>query len=124
MMRVDVSGNRAMRFAAVGAARPPARSLWGARRSTARERSRLSVHLAAGVVELVFEAVDLLAQRVALLPVAIPVPIRPLVLAPQPLDFALLPLELGDQLLTRRGAPSRLHAPLMPRSLMEYKKKR
>jgi hypothetical protein len=51
------------------------------------------------------------------------------VLAPQPVDLALLPLqhpqrvfELGDQLFTRRRVPSRLHAPVMPRSPMEYKK--
>ncbi len=122
MVRVDMGRYRSMGLAAIGAACSPTGSSWGARRRPARERGRLPIHLAAGVVEQVFESVDLLAERVPLLAVPVAVAIRPLVLAPQSLDFALLPFELGDQLLTRRGAPARLHAPVMPRSPMEYKK--
>jgi hypothetical protein len=81
----------------------------------------LPVHLATGVLEQIFEAVDLLAQRVALLPVPIAVLIRPLVLAPQSLDLALLSLQLRDQVIPRRGPPVGVHGPVMPRSRMEYK---
>jgi hypothetical protein len=117
-----MGGNCAMGFAAVRAAGAATRASRCSHGSATRKRGGLSIHLAAGVVELVFEAVDLLPQRVALLPVAIAVPIRPFVLAPPALDFALLPFELGDQLVTRRGAPARLHASVMPRSPMQYKK--
>jgi hypothetical protein len=54
------------------------------------------------VVELILESFDLLAERVSFVAVAIPVPIRWVVLASQSLDFALLALELGDQLFRRR----------------------
>jgi hypothetical protein len=105
----DLTRNRAVGFASIcptGATTGPARR---ARRRPARERSGLSVHLPPRVVELVLESVDLLAEGVPLLAVPIPIAIRALVLAPQPLDLALFSLELRDQLVTRRGAPSRIH---------------
>jgi hypothetical protein len=123
MSLVDVVGNRPMPFAAVGAsgaATGPARC---GRGNPTRERGGLSVHLAAGVVEEVLEVVDLLPQGVALLPVPVSVPIRLLVLAPESIDLALLSLQLRDQVIPRRGPPSGVHALVMPRSPMEYKKK-
>jgi len=121
MALVDMPRDCAMGFAAIRTTRPSARRSRGARRCSTRERGGLPIHLATGVVELVFEAVDLLAEDVPLLPVAVPVAIRSFVLAPESLNLALLPLQLRDQLLARRGLPSRLHAPVMPRSPMEYK---
>jgi hypothetical protein len=121
MALIYMRRNRAMGFAAIRPARASARSARGARRCPTRERSGLPIHLATGVVELVFEAVDLFSERVPLLPVSISIPIGPLVLATQALDFALLALQLRDQLVTRRSLPSRLHATVMPRSPMEYK---
>lgn len=112
-----------MRFAAVGTARASSRAARGTLRSAARERRRLAGHLPARVVELIFEVLDLLAERIAFVAVTIPVPIRSLVLAPQPLDLALLPLELGDQFFTRCRVPLRLHASVMPRLSTKYKKR-
>jgi hypothetical protein len=129
MPLVDMRGHGAMGFAAIRAA---GASAWASGRGhgcAAREWGGLPVHLATGVLEQIFESVDLLSKRVPFLPIPIPVPIGSLVLAPQAVDFALLALqhpqrvfELRDQFLTRRGPPSRLHAPVMPRSRMEYKK--
>lgn len=123
MAFVHVRGNGAMRFAAIGAARPPARTARRPRPGAPRERGRLAVHFAPRVIELIFEAFDLLPQRVPFIAVAIPVPIRSLVLASQALDFALLPLQLRDQLFTRRRVPLGLHASVMPRSSTKYKQK-
>jgi hypothetical protein len=85
---------------------------------------------ASGVIEVVFEAVDLLPKLVPLLPIAIPVSVRPLMLPAQPLnlaalpvDLALLSFELRDQLLARRRAPRGSHASLMPRLDLAYKGK-
>lgn len=119
---VDTGRDHAMGFAAIGAARPPARASRGTRRGPTRERRGLPIHLAPGVVELVFESIDLLAEGIPLLPVPVPIAIGPLVLAPQPLDLALFSLELRQQLVTRRGAPARIHAPVMPRLSTKYKK--
>lgn len=124
MAFVDLGGNRAMGFAPIRAARPSAGASRSPRRGAARERRRLAIHLAARVVELIFEVLDLFAERVAFVAVAIAVSIRPLMLASQPLDFALLPLELGNQLLTRRRVPLRLHASVMPCLSTKYKQKR
>ena len=121
---VNMRGDGAMGFAPIRSARPPAGTSWRSRRGAARERGRLAIHLAPRVIELIFEVLDLLAQRVAFVAVAIPVSVRSLVLASQTLDFALLPLELGDQLFTRRRPPLRLHASVMPRLSTKYKQKR
>lgn len=135
---VNMRGERTVGFAAVRTTRSPAGSSRMTCRSAARERRRLAVHLATRVVELIFEPVDLLAKCVPLLPIAIPVLIRSLVLAPQPIDLALaplelgdqglalalLPLQLGDQVIARCGPPACQHAPVMPRLLTAYKKKR
>jgi hypothetical protein len=48
---------------------------------------------------------------------------RSLVLASQPLDFALLPLKLRDQLFASLHLPLRLHASVMPRLSTKYKQK-
>ena len=135
---IDMGRDRSMGFPTIRPTRSPARSSRGSRRRPPRERGGLPIHLAPGVVELVFESVDLLAERVPLLPVAIPVAVRPIVLAPQSFDFALsplklrdqgvalalLPLQLSDQVVARRREPARLHAPVMPWSLLMYKRKR
>jgi hypothetical protein len=42
-------------------------------------------------------------------------------LASESLDLALLPLQLRDQVISRRRPPSGVHAPVMPRSRREYK---
>jgi hypothetical protein len=97
----------------------------------------LAIHLAAGVVEVIFELLDLPAEPVAVVAVAIPVAIGSFVLASQPLDLVLLPLELGDQrralallslqlrdqVLARGGQPASLHATVMPRLSTKYKQK-
>ena len=124
MALVDVRRDRAMGFLAICAARSPT---WSSRRpcrGTPRERGGLPIHLAAGVVELVFESVDLLAKCVPLLSVPVSIPIRPLVLAPQSLDLTLLSLQLRDQVVPRRRAPSGVHASVMPWSSMKYKQER
>ena len=86
---------------------------------------------ALGVVEVVFQPLDLFAELIAVAPIAVAIPIRTLVLSPQPLDLstlsldlALLPFQLGDQLITRRRAPFREHAPVMARLKNLYKYKR
>jgi hypothetical protein len=76
---------------------------------------------AAGAIEFVAQPLDLLTQLVTLVPIPIPIAIGPRLLAAQALDLALLPLELGDQLVARCGAPVRLHRSVMPRRATEYK---
>jgi hypothetical protein len=101
------------------AARPPRRTAWDA----ARKGRRWSMQRPPRRLVFVFESLDLFPQFVAFLTVPIPILIRAFVLAPQPfdlpallLDFTLLPLELRDQFVARRRAPSRLHASFMARS--------
>ena len=66
-------------------------------------------------IELVFEAIDLLLELIALLTISVAVLIGALVFASQSLDLALLAFELLNQLVARRRAPFRLeHASLMP----------
>ncbi len=67
-------------------------------------------------------------ELVPLLPIAIPVSVRALMLAAQPLsltaltlDLALLSFELGDQLFARCHASCYSHASLMPPLDQEYK---
>ena len=83
---------------------------------------------ALGFVEVVFEPIDLLAQLVAVAPVAVAIPIRTLVFPSQSLDlttlafeFAFLPFELLDQLVAGRRPPSRLHPAVMARLKNLYK---
>ena len=79
---------------------------------------------ASGVIELVFEPVDFLPELVPLLSIPIPVLISPLMLTAQPFDFPLLPFQLADQFVARRGAPLRSqHTLLMPSFGEEYKQK-
>jgi len=134
---VDVRGDGAMRVAAIRPARPSAGAPRRRSRHATREGGRLAIHLAPRVVELIFEVVDLPAEPVPVVAVAIPVAIGSFVLASQPLDLVLLPLELGDQrlalallsfelgdqLVARRGVPLRLHASVMPRLSTKYKQK-
>jgi hypothetical protein len=76
------------------------------------------------LIELVFEPVDLPPQLVPLLAIPVAILIGSLMLAAQPLNLALLPFQLGDQLVTRRRAPFRPeHVSLMPRFGREYKRK-
>jgi hypothetical protein len=79
---------------------------------------------ATGLVQFVFEPVNLLLQLVPLLAVPVPILIGALVFATQPLDLSLLPLEFGDQVVARRRAPGLSHASVMPRLDREYKRKR
>jgi hypothetical protein len=79
------------------------------------------MELTTRVVQVVFETVDLLAQRVPLAPIAVPIAIGPLVLAPQSLNLALLPLEFGNQFIACGRPPSREHAPVMARLSKRYK---
>jgi hypothetical protein len=88
----------------------------------------LAMLRAFGLIELVLEFLDLLAQLVAIVAIAIPGPVGALVLAaqavnllPLPRDLALLEFELGDQLLTSRGMPTRLQTSVMPDSPISYK---
>jgi hypothetical protein len=76
---------------------------------------------AARPIELVAQPIDFSLQVIALVAVAIAVLIGALVLPAQPLDFPLLPLDFRDQLVARRRAPSRLHAPVMARLRTKYK---
>jgi len=118
----DVARNRAVRFGPIRPTSAPTGSARRARRRAARERGGLPVHLAAGVVQLVFEPADFLAKCVSLLPVPIAIAIRPLVLAPQSLDLALLAQQLRDQFLAGGRQPTRLHATVMPWLLAQYKR--
>jgi hypothetical protein len=121
---VNVDRDGAMRLAAVAASRFPSRPAGRPARGAARERRGLPECRAPREVEVVFEPLDLLAQRVAFLSISIPILIRPLMLASQPFDLALLPLELLEQFVPRRGAPlDTQHALLMPCSGEEYKRK-
>jgi hypothetical protein len=113
---------RDSRFAPGTARRPPRRA--------PRERRGLVMPRASGLVEVVFEPIDLLAQLVAVSTIPVAVPIRALVLAPQALDLttltldlALLPREFVNQLVACRGSPSREHASVMPRLKNLYKYK-
>jgi hypothetical protein len=124
MVLGDVARNRAVGFASIRSTGAPAGSPRGPRRGPTRERGRLPIHLTARVVQLVFEPVDFLAEGVALLPVPIPIAIRPFVLAAEPLDLALLPQQLRDQFLAGCGEPPRLHATVMPRLRTQYKRER
>jgi hypothetical protein len=76
---------------------------------------------AAGAIELVAQPHEFFPQRVPLVPIAIAIPIRSVLLAPQPLDLSLLPLEFRDQLLSRRRLPARVHARFMARLQKKYK---
>lgn len=92
---------------------------------------------ALGGLECVFEAIDLVSQPIALstqlVPLTaetialtldvgpLPIPFGPL--SAQPFNLALLPLQLGDQVVARRGAPARSHALVMPRLVRKYKRK-
>jgi hypothetical protein len=118
---VDVSRRWPMGFPSIGATRLPARSFRLRPQRPARERRRLPMQRAAGLVEVLFEPIDFLPERVALASIPIAIPIRPLVLATQTLNFTLLPLEFGDQFFTGGGVPSRVHAPVMARLSKRYK---
>jgi hypothetical protein len=83
----------------------------------------LAVQGSAGRVQLVFEPFDLLTQPVAFTTIPIPFPLHPFALPAQAVILALLPFELGDQILSGCGAPARSHAPVMPRFNEEYKRK-
>jgi hypothetical protein len=76
------------------------------------------------LVEIVFKPIDLFAEHLALAPIPIAIAIRALVLAPQSLDLALLPLEFSDQFFASGRVPLRVHAPVMARSKNLYKYKR
>src|SRR5260370_1259881 len=52
---------------------------------------------------------------------ALPIGFGPL--ATQPINFGLLSLNLGDQIITRDRAPARLHALVMPRFSWKYKRR-
>jgi hypothetical protein len=67
-------------------------------------------------VEFTFQPIDLASQPIAFLPQPVPPP-------SQPLDFVILPFKLGDQVITRGGAPARSHPLVMPRFITEYKRK-
>jgi hypothetical protein len=121
---VDVSRDAAMRLAAIGATGLAARPTRRAARVTARERRGLPKRRAPRQIEVIFEPLDLLAQRIAFLTIPIPILIRAFVLASEPLDFALLSLQLLDQLVARRRAPfGPEHVSVMPRFGREYKLK-
>ena len=93
MALMDVRRDRPMGFAAVRRAGFAAGTAWVTTGCPTRKRSRLSVQCSLGGIELVFQALDLLAHAVTL--------------ATQPPILPLAPLQLGDQLLARSGAPAR-----------------
>ena len=99
-----------------GAARRPLRQ-------PPRKRGRLAVQGPACRVQLAFEPFDLLAQPVAFTTIQIPFMLRPFALPAQAFILALLPFELGDQILAGCSAPARSHALVMPRFNEEYKRK-
>jgi hypothetical protein len=85
---------------------------------------------AAGDVECIFQPVDLASQPIPFLPQPVPraaqlldVSLGLLPFTSQLLDFALLPFKLGDQVVTRGGAPARSHALVMPAFELQYKGK-
>jgi hypothetical protein len=71
----------------------------------------------------VLQAVDLLAQRVALLPVRVSKTIGPLLFAPSPRDLALHEQSRSaiNSLVT--PSPSRVQTVVMPRPVKKYKDK-
>ena len=69
----------------------------GGRGGVPAKTARLGDAAPAALVELVFEPVDIPLQLVALLAIPIPVLVRALLLAAQPLDLALLSFELVNQ---------------------------
>jgi hypothetical protein len=81
------------------------------------------VQCSLGGIEVVFQALDLLAHAVTFATIPVPVSFRPVPFTTQPLILPLAPLQLGDQLLARSGAPVRLHAPVMPEPDWKYKRK-
>jgi hypothetical protein len=97
----------------------------GAADAACRARtSRLGDAVVGGLVEVVFEPIDLLAELVAVAPISIPIALHTLMLASQPLVLALQSLEFGDQFLAGGRVPSRVHAPVMTRLENRYKYKR
>jgi hypothetical protein len=120
---IDVGRWRAMCLASIGRARFSAGAAWRALRQPARKRCGLAVQGSAGRIQLVFEPFDLLTQPVAFTTISIPFLLRSFALPAQAFILALLPFELGDQVLSGCGAPARSHAPVMPRFNEEYKRK-
>jgi len=123
MPLIHVRRRSAMCLAFIRRARFAAGSSGLAARGAARERCGLPMQRTSRFVEVILEPIDLLAKRVALPPIAITVSIRALMLAPQSLNLALLPLDLLNQVLAGRRAPSRMHAPVMARLKNSYKYK-
>ena len=122
---IDVRRRDAMGSTTVGRTRFPPRAARTTPRDASRKGGGLPMQRASGVIELVFEPVDFLPELVPLLPIPIPVLISPLMLTAQPFDFPLLPFQLSDQFVARRGAPLRSqHTLLMPSLGEEYKQKR
>jgi hypothetical protein len=83
----------------------------------------LSVQRPTSRIQFVFEPIDLLAQAITFTPVSHALPLGSVAFAPQTLILALLPFNLCDQLLARRGAPTRSHTLVMPRVDRKYKRK-
>jgi hypothetical protein len=118
---------RRTRFAA-GSARPTPRRASG-------KGGGLTMDRATGGFEFIFELIDLVSQPIALAPQLVPLAAQPIHLAfgvralaipfrlfsAQSFNLPLLPLQFGDQIVTRRGAPTRTHALVMPRFDLEYK---
>jgi hypothetical protein len=96
----------------------------------AGEGRGLAVGGPARQIEVVFEPVDCLAQRVSFAAVPrartaglVNVAPQPFDLAVLALDFALLPLKLRDQLFARRRAPPHSHAIVIASYETKYKRK-
>src|SRR5229473_3714600 len=119
---IDANRHPTMRLAPIRRAGPAARDPRRGLRRPFRKRRGLPVAGAAGRVQLLLQAIDLLPEPLALTPPPIPFLFDARLFTLQALDLALLPLQLFQQLVTRRGAP-RLHAPVMPdpRNLYKYK---
>jgi hypothetical protein len=107
-----------------GPARPPLGR-------TARKWGRLAVSGSTRRVQVVFEPLDFLTEDVSFAPISVAGLSSPLAVVTEAIDFALLPrdfalllLELGDQLLARRRAPPRSHASVIAPCTKKYKRKR
>jgi hypothetical protein len=103
MSFIDMRGDGAVGRSAIRRTRFGA---WPTAGRAAREWRRLPMHRPTRVIQVVFEAVDLLPQPLAFLTMAVS-----------------LAFQFGDQFFTRGRTPARLHALVMPRLEQKYKRK-
>jgi hypothetical protein len=121
---VDSWRDAAMRLPPVRGAGLSTGAARAATRSATRKWRRLSMKRTLSDIQRFFEPMNFSVQPIAFASqlIALPtkdvdlpfqigaLPIRFGPLATQPIDFGFLSLQLSDQIITRHGAPTRLHA--------------